>query len=249
MDIYHHGDEHERCRVTFKLMDQDGNGLITLESFKQYLDLIIGAIKKVHPGASDNLLTDNEIKILFNKISSNGKNFTFTEFENIYSKKPELLSWIDYFKNNDEEVLYFIGKTMKNLLNSQFDFYTNFSKIIETVLRNNNDNVAFAFNPICSHIDHYCKSIDKKRKDFMHSGSIFNIRTIFDNLSKPFINVDKREKNHPFEKSRSAVNFQSKESNVDKLDPVNMVHKFSKNENIFKEKEVSIVNPDDDICN
>lgn len=52
VDIYHHGDEIERCLVTFKLMDKSFNGEVSYEDFEDYLMTIISAIKKVHPGAS-----------------------------------------------------------------------------------------------------------------------------------------------------------------------------------------------------
>ncbi len=51
IDVYHHGDERERCRITFQLMDKNTQGYVTLEDFEDYLQIIISAISKVHPGA------------------------------------------------------------------------------------------------------------------------------------------------------------------------------------------------------
>lgn len=185
MDIYHHGDENERCLVTFKLIDKSDSGLISVKNFQDYLNLIISAIKKVHPGATDNLLSEKEISILFNKISNGKENFNFTQFEQIYYKKPELLSWIDYFKNNDEEVLYYINMNLKYLFLLQENFFSNFSKIIENLNQSYND---INLNPAIDEISKYIKAIKDKRRDFIHAGSVFNIRTVFENLTNAFNN-------------------------------------------------------------
>ena len=36
IDIYHYGDDRERCRVTCKLIDKNSTGIIKLEDFKNY---------------------------------------------------------------------------------------------------------------------------------------------------------------------------------------------------------------------
>jgi Ca2+-binding EF-hand superfamily protein len=183
VDIYHHGDENERCRITFRLMDKKDDGFITHEDFQSYLYLIIEAIKKVHPTVTDNLLTGKEIEMLFKKISDGKDVFTYNQFESMYYKKPELLSWIDYFKNNDEEVLYFVNKNLLMLIATQEKFFENMKNILINL---NITDDHFNLNPAIDEINKFCRIIEAKRKKFLHSGSVFNIRTIFDNLTKAF---------------------------------------------------------------
>jgi len=59
VDVYHHGDERERCRITFSFMDKNNNGYVTLNDFEDYLQLITSAINKVHPGAQGNFILKN----------------------------------------------------------------------------------------------------------------------------------------------------------------------------------------------
>lgn len=194
VDVYHYGDEVERCRVTFKLMDKKGDGQITLEEFEDYLNLIIAAIKKVHPGAADNLLSPKEVKMLFEKIANTEKStFSFQDFEKVYVEKPELLSWIDYFKNNDEEVLYIINNNLRELLLMFQKFFKEFSKVmrVEDDLRldemdNNFEYFNNYFSSAIDAINVFCKAIEKKRKFFVNSAGGFNIRNIFANLTKSF---------------------------------------------------------------
>jgi hypothetical protein len=170
-------------------MDKRDDGFITQEDFEDYLSLIIAAIKKVHPTATDNLLTSKEIELLFKKISDGKDVFSYSEFENMYYKKPELLSWIDYFKNNDEEVLYFINKNLKVLITAQEKFFENLKNIMINL---NITDDYFNLNPAIDEINKFCRIIEAKRKKFLHSGSIFNIRTIFDNLTKSFVETKGR---------------------------------------------------------
>ena len=55
-------------------------------------------------------MNDNDIKTLFYHIAKKGDYFTSKDFEEIYNEKPELVSWIDYFKNNSEDVLIIINE-------------------------------------------------------------------------------------------------------------------------------------------
>ena len=71
IDVYHYGDEGERCNVTCKLMDFDNNGKITLSNFKDYINLIIGAVRRVNPSLKSELFSEEDISVLFNKISNN----------------------------------------------------------------------------------------------------------------------------------------------------------------------------------
>ena len=39
VDLYHHGNERERCLTTFKLMDETGDNKVELKEFENYLEL------------------------------------------------------------------------------------------------------------------------------------------------------------------------------------------------------------------
>ena len=65
IDIYHYGDDRERCRVTCKLIDKKSTGLIKLEDFKSYINLIINAVKKVNGGSDEMLMSDQDIQNLY----------------------------------------------------------------------------------------------------------------------------------------------------------------------------------------
>jgi hypothetical protein len=196
-------------------MDILGNGKVSLNEFQEYMSLIIRAINKVHPGATDNLLTEKEITLLFCKISSDKEYFDFSDFELVYNKKPELLSWIDYFKNNDEDVLYFINSNIKYLFLLQQNFFTNFHKLMSNFNIKN-------IKPATEEIDKYIKSIKHKRKNFILSGSVLNIRTIFENLSKAFNrndinnNINHKETNEKskFAKFSKTVEFEIERNNT-----------------------------------
>ena len=65
IDIYHYGDDKERCRVTCKLIDKKGNDKITYEDFKDYIQLILNTIKKVNSGLSNEHMTEKIFKLYF----------------------------------------------------------------------------------------------------------------------------------------------------------------------------------------
>ena len=130
INIYHHGDENERCLITFKLMDKDKDGKIKLKHFKSYLMLILSAIEKVQP-TKEPLLLDQEIEDLFKKISSGKVAFTFEDFRETFFNKPELISWIDYFKNNAEDIIGFLNNGVKSLFIIFFKFFYNFDSLIK----------------------------------------------------------------------------------------------------------------------
>jgi Ca2+-binding EF-hand superfamily protein len=205
VDVYHYGDEIERCRVTFQLMDKTRDNEIDLAEFGEYINLLIAAIRKVHPQSTDNLFSQKDIKDLFNKIVNNNKTtFSYQDFEKVYMEKPDLLSWIDYFKNNDEEVLYLINHNLRGLLFTLQTFFERFSKIMNETHTNSGtaysnfekDLKLFDLNPAINEIDRFCKAIDKRRKVFLNSAGRFNIRTIFEKLTKSFndtMNINNRE--------------------------------------------------------
>lgn len=181
VDVYHHGDDNERCLITFKLMDTDNIGKVIYNSFEEYLNLIIGAIRKVHPLSEENLFSKKEMKTLFNKISDNKDYFTFEEFKYIFINKPELLSWIDYFKNNDDEITILINKNIKQLMKLLITLFKNLIKIINS--KGIEDKYEYdIFEMICKEIRKYINTVDKIKDDFVQSQSFFNIRNVFDNL-------------------------------------------------------------------
>jgi len=165
LDLYHHGDVKERCRITFKLMTDSTKGdIVKKQNFIDYLNLILSAIKKVHPSAAENMLTEKEMEILFKKISKNRDYFTLEDFEDIYNKKPELLSWIDYFKNNDEDILYSMDNNIKKLLQESQIFFSLFYKNLV-----NNDLFDYLqsdnyLSQIIYDIENFCKKMNKEIK-------------------------------------------------------------------------------------
>jgi hypothetical protein len=132
--------------------------------FTTYLILILNAIKKVHPSATENLLTEKDMEILFQKISKGREYFTQEDFEDLYNKKPELLSWIDYFKNNDEDILFSMDNNIKKLLQESHKFFTKFSKnfLKSDLLQifNTNDE----FKEILFDIEKFTKKLNKEIK-------------------------------------------------------------------------------------
>jgi hypothetical protein len=192
IDVYHHGNDKERCIFTFKVLDRKYIGKVYKQDFSDYINLINSAIKKVHSGAEEDLLTEKEIEMLFNKISNNQPFFNYQQFENIYFNKPNLLSWIDYFKNNEIDILSYLDSNIKTLLIVLERFNVNMSNILENMLKNENDSSNFKFAG--DEIKKYCKVIEKKRKEFMETTRTFNLKSVFENLSTPY-NVEKTEIN------------------------------------------------------
>ena len=97
------------------------------------------------------------------------------------------MSWIDYFKNNDNETLVFINANIKSIMDLLENFYSNFN-IILSKIQVKNKNVSNIFDPAIKEINKFCKLIEESRKNFMASDSIFNIRTVFDNLKNTKMN-------------------------------------------------------------
>ena len=52
-------------------MDFNNDGQISLEEFNKYINLIIGAVRRVNPYLKSELFSKEDIKVLFNKISNN----------------------------------------------------------------------------------------------------------------------------------------------------------------------------------
>ena len=139
IDVYHYGDETERCNVTCKLMDFNNNGNITLSNFTKYINLIIGAVRKVNPGLKSELFSEEDIEVLFNKISNNKEYFTYDEFAMVYNEKPEILSWIDYFKNDSNDILLIIHKNIKKIIKNLYNFNYKINNVIKIHRQKYND--------------------------------------------------------------------------------------------------------------
>ena len=179
IDIYHYGDDRERCRVTCKLMDKKSTGIIKLEDFKSYINLIMNAVKKVNGGSENALMSDQDVRDLFYHISKDKESFTYQEFEDIYKEKPELVSWFDYFKNNKEDMLLIINQNVKNLLNLITEFLSSFMADLFKVLDHEEE---IDLNVFVQKVYYYSNELEKFRKKFLKKISKFNIRTTFDKL-------------------------------------------------------------------
>ena len=127
IDTYFYGDIHERCLYTCKLIDTKQKRKIDLADFKSYINLIMNAVRKVNNTISNKeLMSEEEIELLFNHISNGQEFFTYDDFENIYREKPELVSWFDYFKNDRENILLIINENIEILLTEIYEFLCGF---------------------------------------------------------------------------------------------------------------------------
>ena len=179
IDIYHYGDDRERCRVTCKLIDKNSTGLIKLEDFKSYINLIMNAVQKVNGGADGSLMSDQDIRDLFYHISKDKESFTYQEFEDLYKEKPELVSWFDYFKNNKEDLLLIINQNLNSLLDLIIEFLQSFMNDVFGVMEQEQQIDISAFN---QKVYFFSNELEKTRKKFLKKISKFNIRNTFDKL-------------------------------------------------------------------
>ena len=179
IDIYHYGDDKERCRVTCKLIDKKSTGIIKLEDFRSYIDLIMNAVKKVNGGSDQTLMSDQDVRDLFYHISKDKESFTYQEFEDIYKEKPELVSWFDYFKNNKEDMLLIIDQNVRNLLNLITEFLASFMDDLIKVLEKEEE---IELSVFMQKVYYYSNELEKFRKKFLKKINKFNIRTAFDKL-------------------------------------------------------------------
>ena len=179
IDIYHYGDDRERCRVTCKLIDKNSTGIIKLEDFKSYINLIMNAVKKVNGGMDNSLMSDQDIRDIFYHISKDKDSFTYQEFEDLYKEKPELVSWFDYFKNNKEDLLLIINHNMHSLLDIIIEFLQSFMDDIFNVMEQEQEINVSGF---MQKVYFYSNELEKIRKKFLKKISKFNIRNTFDKL-------------------------------------------------------------------
>ena len=189
IDIYHYGDDKERCRVTCKLIDKKGNDKITYEDFKDYIQLILNTIKKVNSGLTNEHMSEKDIQTLFYHISKKGEYFTAKDFENIYNEKPELVSWIDYFKNNSSDVLIIINDNINYLLKSMNYFFETFKNTIEEIMGKDNLDLGI----LIKEMEEYNIGFQKRQKKFLKKIQQFNIRNMFDKLNNNEHEKNKRE--------------------------------------------------------
>ena len=180
-------------------MDFSNTGIIRLNDFKKYIQLIIGAVKKVNPGLQNDLFNDEDISILFNKISNNREYFTYEDFKSIYNDKPEILSWIDYFKNDSNEFILFIHQYIKNLIKVLYNFNTQMVETINFETKNGNEYKDFHPNLLLKNIRNIINNMQKELKkydnEFMKYAKFnqFSMRNLFDNLSEDNVESDLSE--------------------------------------------------------
>ena len=222
IDTYHYGDIHERCLYTCKLMDTKQKGKIDLEDFQSYINLIINTVKKVNNTITKkDLMSEKDIEMLFYHISQGKTYFTYSDFENIYQEKPELVSWFDYFKNDKEDILLIIHKFMPIILKVFNDFLRNFMNDLFLLLDREKE---INLDLISQKVLNYSNKLEKIMRTFTDKVSKFNITNAFNKL---------------YDNKRKLI-FDNFESNYKKKDK-------DKNDNIddfFKEIKKSIYQKD-----
>jgi len=174
------------------MADSPKGDVVSKQNFIDYLNLILSAIKKVHPSAAENMLSEKEMEILFKKISKNRDYFNLEDFETMYNKKPELLSWIDYFKNNDEDILFSMDNNIKKLLQESQIFFSNFHK---NLLKNDFFDVLKTdkyLSQIIINIENFCKKINREIKKINNKHSIDLKRILENPNAKDFHNIEKK---------------------------------------------------------
>ena len=189
IDTYHYGDIHERCLYTCKLMDKQQKGKIELEDFKSYVYLIINTVKKVNNTLMNkDLMSVKDIEFLFFHISKGKSYFSYSDFENIYLEKPELVSWFDYFKNDKEDILLIIHENIRVLLKIFNDFLCNFMNDLFLLLdKEKKINLEMIFQKVLN----YSKKLEKIMNNFVKKVSKFNITSAFYNFKRNSYNKRK----------------------------------------------------------
>ena len=250
IDVYHYGDEAERCNITCKLMDYDKSGNISLSNFTQYINLIIGAVRKVNPGLKSDLFTEEDIEILFNKISNNKNYFTYEEFATIYNEKPELLSWVDYFKNDSNDIILIIHKNIKKIIKNLYNFNYQINNLIKEYRHKNYDNkenkldknkdifeLLTKFQNIFKDLKTNIKIQNEKFMKYARNNQI-SLRNLFSILSDQVIK-EQEEYDSYSDNNEEESKEQEKSKNIfsdkkNKINPINLFNteKVKKNQNI-----------------
>ena len=203
IDTYHYGDIHERCLYTCKLMDTNQKGKIELEDFKSYINLIINTVKRVNNAlAKKDLMSDKDIEYLFYHISKGKNFFSYSDFENIYQEKPELVSWFDYFKNDKEDILLILHQYIPNVLKVFNEFLCNFMNDLFLVFDKEKEiNLELIFQEVLNYSD----KLERIMNIFIKKLSKFTITNAFTNI-----------KNQNYNKSNLIYDLQNKifETNI-----------------------------------
>ena len=173
IDIYHYGDDRERCTLTCTLMDPENEQKISLKNFTKYLNLIMNAVKKVTYNSNQELMSQNDINDLFYHISKQKQYFTYKDFEEAYHDKPELISWFDYFKNNKSDLLITINNSIRRLLYLVNKFLNSFMNDLIDILDNKKK---INVKKIIQNVMEYSNNLEFERQKFLKKISQFNIR-------------------------------------------------------------------------
>ena len=173
IDVYHYGDDSERCKLTCSLMDPDKSDKINLKNFTKYINLIMNAVKKVTYNSNQELMSQKDIKDLFYHISKQKEYFTYKDFLLAYRDKPELISWFDYFKSNKSDLLITINNSIRRLLNLVNKFLTTFMSDLIDILDNKKK---INVKTIIENVMNYSNNLENERKKFLKKISQFNIR-------------------------------------------------------------------------
>ena len=266
IDIYHYGDDRERCTLTCNLMDPEKENKISLKNFTKYINLIMNAVKKVTFNSNQELMSQSDINDLFYHISQQKQYFTYKDFEKAYREKPELISWFDYFKNNKSDLLLTINKSIRKLLNLVNNYLNTFMSDLVDILDNKKK---INVKKIIQNVIDYSNNLENERKKFLKQISQFNIRWALEQSNnienetqqiiktlenKFFKNLVFNSKNQIIEKEEKKQ--QDKEFDIDKENnKYSMISSNSKNEkllnnDIFKTNRDSvkkyIINTDTD---
>ena len=164
IDIYHYGDDRERCTLTCNLMDPEKENKISLKNFSKYINLIMNAVKKVTFNSNQELMSQSDISDLFYHISKQKQYFTYKDFEEAYRDKPELISWFDYFKNNKSDLLITINNSIRKLLSLVNTFLNSFMSDLIDILDNKKK---INVNKIIENVIDYSNNLEYERKKFL----------------------------------------------------------------------------------
>ena len=237
IDIYHYGDDRERCTLTCNLMDPEKENKISLKNFSKYINLIMNAVKKVTFNSNQELMSQSDISDLFYHISKQKQYFTYKDFEEAYRDKPELISWFDYFKNNKSDLLITINNSIRKLLSLVNTFLNSFMSDLIDILDNKKK---INVNKIIENVIDYSNNLEYERKKFLKKISQFNIRWALEqsnniqNETQQIIKTleNKFFKNIEFNKSK-IFDEEKKEFDFDKYNKYNTMNSNSKSEKLI----------------
>ncbi len=119
---------------------------------------------------------------LYKKIAKDKSYFNLADFEEVYYKKPHLLSWLDYFKNDDVEIYSFIDKSVIELLRLQFDFFKKLNKVLSNSLSLNGNH--YNFDTANETIEKFLKIFQIHKNKLENMKSNFTIRGLMEKLKK-----------------------------------------------------------------